>query len=252
MVVSDTKGRYRLPGQPFSLSLPIVIDPQRLPYFASNRNVAIPPGTGPVMLDLALVRGVVIEGRVTNRVTNRPVRARIGYFPLLDNPIFQGDHPEEGDHPATSKEGFTSVVGTDMNGHFRLVALPGPGLLTVFALERGYLTAPPLDDELTARIADSQGFERNFGSASKQYRRIEIPGTVKTITAYTRSKSLQSLTQDFALEPGKTVEIDLKGPDGKPLVAAEPVKADGISVIEKLVMDPCTIIGTKTRAKAIR
>ena len=227
MAISDAQGRYRLTGQPFSASLRINIDSQRLPFFSSSRSVAIPPGTGPVMLDLALVRGVVIEGRVTNRLSGRPVRARVGYFPLLDNPIFKDDHP------ATSKDEFTSMVGTDLNGHFRLVALPGSGLLAVLAQERGYLTAPPPGDELTAQIANPQGFEQNFGSASKQYRRIEIPGTVKTITAYTRSNALKTLTQDFPLEPGHAVKILVDGPDSKPLVSAQPVKADGISVIER-------------------
>ena len=75
------------------------------------------------------MRGVVIEGRVTNRLSGRPVRARVGYFPLLDNPIFKDDHP------ATSKDEFTSMVGTDLNGHFRLVGLPGSGLLAVLAQE---------------------------------------------------------------------------------------------------------------------
>ncbi len=131
LAVSDAQGRYRLTGQPFAASLEISIDAQRLPYFASSRNVAIPPGAGPVMLDLALVRGVVIEGQVSNHTTSRPVRARIGYFPLVSNPMFMGDHP------ITSKNEFTSMVGTDMNGHFRLVALPGPGLLAVLAQERG-------------------------------------------------------------------------------------------------------------------
>ena len=105
-----------------------------------------------------------------------------------------------GDHPITSKNEFTSMVGTDMNGHFRLVALPGPGLLAVLAQERGYLTAPPPEEELVGQLADRQGFELNFGSASKQYRRIEIPGTVKTINAYT-PRELKAITQDFALIP---------------------------------------------------
>ena len=227
MAISDAQGRYRLTGQPFSASLPISFDSQGLPYFSSSHNVTIPPGTGAVMLDLALVRGVVVEGRVIDRATSRPVRARIGYFPLLDNPIFMDDHP------ATRKDEFTSMVGTDMNGHFRLVALPGTGLLGVLSQERGYLTAPPPDGELTAQIADREGFESNFGSSCKQYRRIEIPGSVKTITAYTRSRALQTLTQDFALEPGHTVEVHVDGPEGKPLASVRPLRTDGLSILEK-------------------
>ncbi len=226
LAISDAQGRYRLTSLPFSTSRRITIDPQRLPFFSSNLNVAIPPGTGPVLLDLALARGVLVEGRITHRDTGRPVRARIGYFPLINNQVFEKESVKDSNYK------FTSMTGTDLDGHYRLVALPGPGLLAVTSQEHGLLTFPPPDEELISQVADKEGLDRDFGSYGKQYRRIDIPGTVKTITAYTRSKTLQALTQDFALEPGRPVKIRVEGPDGKPVPSARPVRTEGVSRLE--------------------
>jgi RNA polymerase sigma factor (sigma-70 family) len=224
--MSDAQGRYRLSGLAFGTDRRITIDAQRLPYFAANRTVAIPPGTGPVLLDIALARGVFVEGRVTNRSTGRPIRARVGYYPLIN------ERELEKEPPRTAQDEFTSMIGTDIDGHYRLVALPGPGLIAVISQERGLLTASPPDEDLLGQVIDRAGFERHFGSIAKQYRRIEIPGTVKTVTAYTRSKTLQALKQDFDLEPGKSVRIRVEDPTGKPLSSARPIRSDGVSMLQ--------------------
>ncbi len=229
---SDSRGRYRLSGLPVSEDCRITIDPRNLPFFAINQDVEIPPGNGPVLRDLTLVRGVVVQGRVTHRITGRPVQARIGYFPFRTNPALQGDHPEE------KSKRFRSTVQTDFDGRYRLVALPGPGLLAALVHEKGFLGAQPPDEHLLEQIADSQEFERDFKVFSKQYRRIEIPGTVKTVEAYTRMHSLQVLTQDFALDPGCPVTIQVDGPDGKPLAAGRPLHTDGSYVLERIGETP--------------
>jgi hypothetical protein len=218
LAVSDAEGRYRLSGLPHSAAWPVSIDPQGQPYFAVRRDVGVPPGNGPIALDLTLKRGVMLEGRITGRVSNLPVRARVGFFPLRPDPDLSGS-----DHRQAKGE-YTSTTMTDYEGRFQLVVLPGPGLLAVSALEGGYLAAGPLPDGLLEQIADRARFEEFFGSSLKQFRRIDLPGSVRTLTSFGRSRKLAALTQDFSLEPGRKMRIRVDGPDGKPAAAVRPLR----------------------------
>ena len=50
--------------------------------------IAPTDGLAPVVHDTELHRGVVVHGRVTDRSTGRPIRARVIYAPLMNNPHF--------------------------------------------------------------------------------------------------------------------------------------------------------------------
>src|SRR5262249_33515921 len=137
---TDAEGRYRLTGLPLGQGNRIMAVPGGdLPYPA--RAVDVPNATGldPVTVDIELRRGVVIEGKITDKVTGRPLRGHVQYFSMFQNPNL-GDYP--GFDGAISQEG----VRANEDGTYRVVGLPGPGLVAVYHLDH-YLTANERDDE---------------------------------------------------------------------------------------------------------
>jgi len=123
--VSDAGGKYRLAGVPkktkgYDVS---VRPPKDAAYLFRREHVADTAGFAKVQLDLALVRGVVVAGRVVDKQTGKGVYSSVAYDPLPDNK-FVG-----------SKPGFNSDrrgTATDKtSGRFRFVTIPGRALLTV-------------------------------------------------------------------------------------------------------------------------
>ena len=87
--VTDDQGRYRLAGLPKSARYggSIATETPDQPYLKTIREVGDAPGLGPITLDIALKRGVWVEGHVTDAATGRPVAgAVLEYFPMRDNP----------------------------------------------------------------------------------------------------------------------------------------------------------------------
>jgi RNA polymerase sigma factor (sigma-70 family) len=68
---TDVLGRYRLAGLPKGASYRVFVEPcERLPYIeATFLASASSPGLEPVTFDIALKRGVLVRGRVTNKAT---------------------------------------------------------------------------------------------------------------------------------------------------------------------------------------
>jgi len=84
---TDAEGRYRLLGMPTGKGYTIAIIPSKdQPYVA--RHVEVPPGVGvePAIIDVDLKRGVWIEGKITDKVTGKPVKAGVEYFSRYANP----------------------------------------------------------------------------------------------------------------------------------------------------------------------
>jgi RNA polymerase sigma factor (sigma-70 family) len=213
---ADGQGHFRLQGMPVGKELKLALDPLGQPYFAANRTIGIPPGFGPYSSDLTLKRGVKIEGRVTRRDTGQPVRARVTYFPLKDNAVFSR-------LPLNRiEEEYATTRWADYDGRYRIVVLPGPGMLYVNADDRGLLTAQEIPQEFQEGVGN-KAVDR---TSLKAYRRIDLPGSVRTLAAFARTRTLNALTQDFALEPGREIKVAVVKPDGSPATSVRPLRAD--------------------------
>ena len=57
----------------------IVIPAKGQPYLAMGIEIPDPPGFHPVSLDVGLKRGIMIEGRVTDKATGEPLKAYVAY-----------------------------------------------------------------------------------------------------------------------------------------------------------------------------
>src|SRR5262245_29536674 len=142
---TDKQGRYRLTGlRKGDRNSIVVLPPDDVPYLAAEVAVSdVGPALDPLTLDVELKRGVWIEGKITDKLTGKPVRAMVGYHPLKTNPNLSDYH----DLPASMN---TNLHGTKENGSYRIVGLPGPGVVGVWN-RADYLRASERDDEFGAK-----------------------------------------------------------------------------------------------------
>jgi hypothetical protein len=86
-------------------------------------------------LELALPRGILVHGVVTEQYSRKPVAgARLQFRPRENNnPFFRRDNFQRGE------EEYYETAISDPNGRFQLGALPGPGHLLVLAPTLDYL-----------------------------------------------------------------------------------------------------------------
>ena len=128
--MTDAQGRYRLVGLPESLG--IGPEPNRneiaavpnaeQPYFIQPFHVPDTPGLEPVTLDIHLKRGVWITGRVTDKLTGKPVPSSVTYFPFRDQSLRHG--PARVRSPMGRSGDYGGLL-TRPDGSFRLVGLAG-------------------------------------------------------------------------------------------------------------------------------
>jgi RNA polymerase sigma factor (sigma-70 family) len=119
---TDKEGQYRLVGLPRMAGQYLWVAPAAgQPYLPPERATAgVSTGNDPLRVDFELKRGVLIRGRVTDKVTAQPVAALVEYMAFADNP-----HLKEGG----VLRGYAFQVRTDPDGFFTLAGLPGRGLL---------------------------------------------------------------------------------------------------------------------------
>jgi RNA polymerase sigma factor (sigma-70 family) len=129
---SDQQGRYQLDGLDKSPMRWLIASARGgdQPYFTSERTVDDSAGYEPMTVDIAMVKGVVVTGRMTDKATGRPVQAWVGYAALRDNPNWSrvpGYQSSGG--PSYRPKRYVPAMA---DGSFRLVALPGKGFLVAF------------------------------------------------------------------------------------------------------------------------
>jgi RNA polymerase sigma factor (sigma-70 family) len=201
---TDAQGRYRLTGLPKGEGNKIRLVPRAdQPYVSVHAVVPDSPGLDPVIVDFQLKRGIWIEGKLTDKVTGLPVKGSVDYFALDNN-------PNVGDHP-----GFDGTippfwgVETKEDGSFRVVGLPGPGLIAVFYNGR-HLLVPDRDDEYGTK-------ESVIYTSPRQL------GLLINYTALARidpAKGVDLVKRDITLDPGWTFTGTVLGQDGQPLAGA--------------------------------
>jgi protocatechuate 3,4-dioxygenase beta subunit len=218
--VTDSQGRYRLDGLTKARHV-LVCDPgPGAPHMHRFEQVGDTEGFAPVTQDLELLTGIVVSGQVTDRATGRPVRARVVYAPLLNNPNFASTPGY-----ARPEMKFTYWVDsremlTGPDGRYQLTALPGPGALFVRAIPGPNTYAapslPPKEDQdpaiyhAKAEVFMTLGLGDIFPLPDIHAYRILRPGDGTT-----------ALTVDFALEPGLKRQGRLLDPDRQPIAGAK-------------------------------
>jgi RNA polymerase sigma factor (sigma-70 family) len=201
---TDAQGRYRLTGMPKGADNRIVaIPPRDRPYVAVAADVPDPNGLDPVAANVELKRGVWIEGKVTDKATGKPVRALVEYFAEASNPHLA----DYADFDAANLD----LGEAREDGSYRVVGLPGPGLVAVRYPGDGYVRATERDDEY--------GKESAAGALDTLPVSL-LPIYYGAVASVNPAREVRSLKRDLTLDPGRTLTGTVLGPDGKPLAGA--------------------------------
>ena len=173
--VTDIHGRYRILRDEDYPTILIFSDQYHTDrYLTVVRRLNGAKGFGEIVADFDIPRGVVINGRVLEAGTDRPIvsaprqgchdtvpgpllAGNVFYFPLSSNTALRGSPTGlyfEG-FP-TGSQNYYRVVPIGGDGRFRIAVPPGPGVLMVQA-------SPGLPMFAEAQVwKESQGFHRLF------------------------------------------------------------------------------------------
>ncbi len=201
---TDAQGRYQVNGLSTSRGFKLFTEaPPGQPYvnggFISPAGEAKP---GPFTFDIALKRGVLVRGRLTNKATGKPVTGRVEYYAFQDNP-----HVDE--YPNFKRESLITWSWIQApDGRFTIPALPGRGLIAARTPEEGYLHS---------RGADAiKGFRVNpavFATYPCQCEAI----VKHVVVEINPAPGTKEMTVDLQVDPGRTVRGTMVGPDDRPV-----------------------------------
>jgi len=200
--ISDAAGRYRLIGLPKQPDSPLLAIPARDQlYLPALVEIPKAAGLGPLTLDIGLKHGIVIEGRVTDRTTGAPINALVDYKAARDNPSLL-------EAPGFGKARVEGRHETSPDGTFRVVGLPGRGIVAAIAIDRGpnYLRGIGLPKGVKAETLPVVPF--HLLPSYNTFAEIDIPRTATSIRC------------DLTLVRGLVARGKVVGPDGQPLAGS--------------------------------
>ena len=131
--VTDKQGRFRITGMPPGDGHVIeAVPPKSEPYQIVSREVTLSLEDGEEKrVDFRLKKGIWIEGRITDKQSGEAVEATVDYIALKKN-------PNSLDKLGLSRVWAEQRNGTDSEGRYRVLGLPGPGVLLVKSQVPGY------------------------------------------------------------------------------------------------------------------
>ena len=198
---TDAEGRYRLDGLPKAAAYRLFIKPGKgLPYLITTMKApADSPALEPVAFDFRLKRGIFVRGKVTDKVTGRPVAGYANYYPFADNPHLR-------DYAGLSPS-HEQIAYFDPEGRYELVALPGRGLIAVRDEESRYLPAT--------------GYEgiKGYDPQAQAFRTTRyVPARSHAVIAEVDlAPEAGDAIRDLQADPGRSVAVEVVGPDGQPV-----------------------------------
>ncbi|AWM40252.1 ECF RNA polymerase sigma factor SigE [Gemmata obscuriglobus] len=232
--VTGADGKYTLDGLPTGEQELLAVPPLDIPYHLRVFKAGRSANDQPVTANVELYRGVWVCGTVTDRATGKPVEGVISYRP--------GDTPET---PGYSPRGFDDATwyGTDKDGKFRVLAVPGEGYVFVRTYGR-YLTADQFDwqgdlkDTTPRTLTDSAP--------------VEIASNWNAIAVVTVAEGKPVKEYAVTVDPGTTVKARIADPDGNPLAGAKVTQRTNFSPFEVGRVDTADVAFERVNAKRPR
>jgi hypothetical protein len=199
-VTTDARGHYRLDGLP--VGHPIELATKLgggMAYRPMCQEIPNAPGLETTRLDFKLVRGISVQGKVTNLMTGEPVAAFVACRPTLENPNLS----------SVNDVSLFEPTATRSDGSFTLSALPGAGVVVATVMDDRFLTA-----------------ERARADRPAPARQI---GVIRGITSLEQCQALEPIEPeraaktfrcDLSLVPAPEPIIRILDPDGQPLAGS--------------------------------
>jgi hypothetical protein len=181
---------------------------------------------GPFNFDIALKRGVLVRGRLTDKVTGQPLRAQVHYLAFGDNPHLK-EYPN---FKHGSQDTYIVIPGPD--GRFTIPALPGRGLIAVRAAY----------EYLLGMGADAiKGFDERSGMVLNPHPYTCIARSYRVLSEINPAPGVAEINLELKVDPGRTVKGTIAGPDGRPINGeVETWRLDGMRVLSQTPMNSST------------
>jgi hypothetical protein len=187
------------------------------PYFMQQVSVPDPPGLAPVSVEIALHRGIWIEGKVTEKETGHPVpKAWLHYFPFLDNASAQATPEFGNDRSMRAGASIQDRYQTKDDGTYRVLGLPGRAIVGVVAHNKSYRQGAGSE---SIKGMDKHGHFPAYANPVDPGK--YWPTTMKEINP---SEDTKTVHLDLQVDSGAKVRLRVVDPQGKPVLG---VKADG-------------------------
>ncbi|WP_435011044.1 sigma-70 family RNA polymerase sigma factor [Tundrisphaera lichenicola] len=204
---TDAEGRYRLDGLPRSEVYRLFVQRSPgLPYTNGSFKVtAGSPDLEPIPFDFVLKRGIVVRGKVTDKVTGEPVRAVVSFFSIAGNPNL-GEYPGFSDNYLWDHQANGS---TSADGEYEVIAIPGLGQLAVWSRENRFRSTI----RATVVSVDDKGEKKAIQQPSGP-----DPSDGANLVKETNFDPEMAETRvDLELDPGRSVTVEVVDPEGRPL-----------------------------------
>jgi RNA polymerase sigma factor (sigma-70 family) len=222
---TDAAGRYRLVGLPKAAQCRLSFShtDKDTSYFGRAIILHDIAGLAPATADMGLSRGVVVTGRVTDEESGQPVPGRVRYAPLKGNKTLEKlaglDVHANGD----LRPDRVLTYPLDGDGRFRFVAPPGLGVILVQAESRAVAARPYTQAWLSPSEA-KQPYAVTIPDFPQMLSRadglLELLRDKNAYRVIDPANGTESLTADFALDPGKTVTGRVVDEGGKAVAGA--------------------------------
>jgi hypothetical protein len=227
---TDRDGRYQMPVSDTAYGLVYAAPPGGEPYLVLKNASPWPKGAVRHAVDLALPRGIVVQGEITEVDSNKPVAgANIEFFPQqTDNPGLNRDVASL----------WQSAVLSGPDGKFRLVVPPGKCRLLVTGPTPDYI----YQEAAYSMLADgklifgnySPGPEGNaYSGGQRVYSHAIVPLKIEP--------EVQPEPLKVSLRRGVTVVGRLVGADGKPVAQARMLSRQNVSLWDHMVGGPTRV-----------
>jgi RNA polymerase sigma factor (sigma-70 family) len=202
VAVTDAQGRYRLAGLTRGSSYRVFVEPGGgLPYLAATLLASeSSPGLGPVIFDIALKRGVLVRGRVTDKATGRPVSGFVHAYTFRDNPHI-------GEFPGYVESSPVHVY-LQNDGRYEIVTVPGRGIIACRSDMLRYRTG--------IGASAISGYDRERARFETQPNSFFV-ANYHVLAEVNLDPKSESGTVDLQVDPGHTVALTAVDPEAKPI-----------------------------------
>ncbi len=209
---TDDRGHYRLAGLPKAPAYRIFIEPGSSgPYTkAALRAAGDTPAFEPVTFDIALKRGILVRGKVTDKATGQPVRAGVDVYAFADNPYVR-------EFPGFRSSALARSFVVD--GRYEIVALPGRCIIAA-------VTGGNVD-----RYRRSVGAEAIKGYDPKLFGFNTFPhmcifSGYNVLAEINLDPKAETAELDLQVDAGRTIAVTPVDPEGRPVAGTT---ASGVS-----------------------